>query len=106
MIGTNVYETKYCAYVDILGFLLEPNEFTRPLARKRVTVLDYPDGRLAGSFNIDRLKPLDQILGRAEAAVAEIVDVPHVHERLFALFQRASWDKDGHRNCWEISVVL
>src|SRR3984957_20596045 len=28
-------------------FLIEPNEFTRELRRKRVTVLDYPDGRLA-----------------------------------------------------------
>ncbi len=27
--------------------LLEPNEMTRPLARQRVTVCDYPDGRLA-----------------------------------------------------------
>jgi hypothetical protein len=28
-------------------FILEPNEVTRPLARQRVTVFDYPDGRLA-----------------------------------------------------------
>ena len=28
-------------------FLLEPNEVTRPLARQRVMVCDYPDGRLA-----------------------------------------------------------
>jgi hypothetical protein len=28
-------------------FLLEPNEVPRPLARQRVTVCDYPDGRLA-----------------------------------------------------------
>ncbi len=27
--------------------ILEPNEVTRPLARQRVTVCDYPDGRLA-----------------------------------------------------------
>ena len=27
--------------------MIEPNEFTRELRRKRVTVLDYPDGRLA-----------------------------------------------------------
>jgi hypothetical protein len=32
---------------DKVMFLLEPNEVTRPLARKRVTVYDYPDGRLA-----------------------------------------------------------
>jgi len=28
-------------------FILEPNDITRPLARQRVTVIDYPDGRLA-----------------------------------------------------------
>lgn len=32
---------------DQVLFILEPNEITRPLARKRVTVFDYPDGRLA-----------------------------------------------------------
>jgi len=32
---------------DKVLFLLEPSEFSRGLARKRVTVLDYPDGRLA-----------------------------------------------------------
>lgn len=32
---------------DKIVFLLEPNEITRPLARQRVTVFDYPDGRLA-----------------------------------------------------------
>ena len=32
---------------DKVLFLLEPNETTRPLARKRVTIIDYPDGRLA-----------------------------------------------------------
>jgi hypothetical protein len=32
---------------DKLVFLVEPNEFTRELRRKRVTVLDYPDGRPA-----------------------------------------------------------
>lgn len=28
-------------------FILEPNAITRPLARQRVTVYDYPDGRFA-----------------------------------------------------------
>src|SRR5260221_11359942 len=32
---------------DKVLFLLEPNEITRELRRKRVTVVDYPDGRLA-----------------------------------------------------------
>ena len=32
---------------DKVVFLLEPNGITRELRRKRVTVVDYPDGRLA-----------------------------------------------------------
>jgi hypothetical protein len=32
---------------DKILFLLEPNALTRSLARKRVTVVDFPDGRLA-----------------------------------------------------------
>jgi hypothetical protein len=32
---------------DKVVFLIEPNEITRELRRKRVTVVDYPDGRLA-----------------------------------------------------------
>ena len=32
---------------DQVIFILEPNAITRSLARKRVTVIDYPDGRLA-----------------------------------------------------------
>src|SRR5271168_3160176 len=32
---------------DKVLFLLEPNAITRELRRKRVTVVDYPDGRLA-----------------------------------------------------------
>ena len=32
---------------DHVLFILEPNAVTRPLARQRVTVFDYPDGRLA-----------------------------------------------------------
>ena len=36
---------------DQVMFILEPNEVTRALARKRVTVVDYPDGRLAIRHN-------------------------------------------------------
>jgi len=36
---------------DQVMFILEPNEITRALARKRVTVVDYPDGRLAIRHN-------------------------------------------------------
>src|SRR3954464_6739995 len=32
---------------DQVLIILEPNAVTRPLARQRVTVFDYPDGRLA-----------------------------------------------------------
>jgi hypothetical protein len=32
---------------DQVLFILEPNEATLPLARKRVTIFDYPDGRFA-----------------------------------------------------------
>ena len=32
---------------DKILFMLEPSELTRPLARQRVTVVDYPDGRVA-----------------------------------------------------------
>ncbi len=32
-------------------FILEPTGIARSLARKRVTVIDYPDGRLAIRYN-------------------------------------------------------
>ena len=32
---------------DKVLFMLEPNEVTRPLTRQRVTIVDYPDGRIA-----------------------------------------------------------
>ncbi|WP_036261773.1 ISNCY family transposase [Methylocapsa aurea] len=71
---------------DKILFILEPNEVTRPLARKRVTVFDYPDGRLAISHQgrdlpyrmFDRLQQVDQAaivenkrLGPVLAYVAE-----------------------------------
>jgi len=36
---------------DQVMFILDPNEITRSLARKRVMVIDYPDGRLAIRHN-------------------------------------------------------
>lgn len=36
---------------DQVLFMLDPTPITRPLARKRVTVVDYPDGRLAIRHN-------------------------------------------------------
>jgi hypothetical protein len=71
---------------DKVIFILEPNEITRPLARQRVTVIDYPDGRLAIRHKgvdlpyriFDRLQKVDQAaivenkrLGEVLAYVAE-----------------------------------
>jgi hypothetical protein len=36
---------------DQVMFILEPNEITRSLARKRVMVIDYPNGRLTIRHN-------------------------------------------------------
>lgn len=38
--------TSLTLQYDKVLFILQPNELTRGLARKRVTVVDYPDGRL------------------------------------------------------------
>src|SRR5580693_1360112 len=53
---------------DKVVFLIEPNELTRELRRKRVTVVDYPDGRLAIRYRgldlpyttFDRLRQVSQ----------------------------------------------
>jgi hypothetical protein len=53
---------------DKVLFLLEPSEVTRDLRRKRVTVYDYPDGRLAIRYKgidlpyrtFDKLRQVDQ----------------------------------------------
>ena len=53
---------------DKVMFILEPNAVTRPLARKRVQVIDYPDGRFAIRHEgqdlpyrtFDRLQQVDQ----------------------------------------------
>jgi hypothetical protein len=53
---------------DQVLFILEPNEITRPLARQRVKVYDYPDGRFAIKHNglelpyriFDRRQRVDQ----------------------------------------------
>ena len=53
---------------DKVIFILQPNESTRGLARNRVTVVDYPDGRLAIRHKgielpyrtFDRLQQVDQ----------------------------------------------
>jgi hypothetical protein len=53
---------------DKVLFILEPNAITRPLARQRVTVFDYPDGRFEIKHNglslpyriYDKLRQVDQ----------------------------------------------
>jgi transposase len=75
---------------DKVLFLLEPSEFARSLVRRRVTVFDYPDGRLEIRYcgrllpyiTIDKLphvprptpvvgrKELDEALGEAKAEQA------------------------------------
>jgi hypothetical protein len=53
---------------DKVLFLLQPNEITRDLRRKRVTVVDYPDGRLAIRYRgldlpyttLDKLRQVSQ----------------------------------------------
>lgn len=53
---------------DKVVFLLQPNDQTRPLARKRVTVIDYPDGRVSLQYEgrnlpyriFDKVPKIDQ----------------------------------------------
>ena len=58
---------------DKILFLLEPNEITRPLARQRVTVIDYPDGRLAIRHNGVDLpyRTYDKLRRVTQAAIVE-----------------------------------
>jgi hypothetical protein len=58
---------------DKIVFLLEPNEITRPLARQRVTVIDYPDGRLAIRHNGVDLpyRTYDKLRRVTQAAIVE-----------------------------------
>ncbi len=55
------------------AFLLEPNEITRPLARRRVTVVNYPDGRFAIRHRgVDLpFRPLDKPRQVDQAAIVE-----------------------------------
>lgn len=71
---------------DKILFMLEPSPLTRPLARQRVTVIDYPDGTLAIKHRglslpyriFDKLQKVDQAaivenkrLGEVLAYIAE-----------------------------------
>ena len=58
---------------DKVLFLLEPNEITRELRRQRVTVIDYPDGRLAIRYRGVELayRTFDKIRQVSQAAIVE-----------------------------------
>jgi hypothetical protein len=58
---------------DKVLFLLEPNEITRLLARQRVTLIDYPDGRLAIRHNGVDLpyRTYDKLRRVTQAAIVE-----------------------------------
>jgi Winged helix-turn helix len=58
---------------DKVLFLLEPNEITRLLARQRVTLIDYPDGRLAIRHNGVDLpyRTYDKLQRVTQAAIVE-----------------------------------
>src|SRR6202040_1117290 len=58
-------------------FLLEPNELTRDLRRKRVTVMDYPDGRLAIRYRGPDL-PYTTLANLRQVAQATIVENKHL----------------------------
>jgi Winged helix-turn helix len=80
---------------DKLLILLEPNEVTRPLARQRVTVVNYPDGRFAIRHKglelpfrvFDKLRKVDQ------AAVVE-------NERLGAVLAHIRERQDAYEPAW------
>lgn len=78
--------------------LLAPNAITRPLARKRVTVVNYPDGRFAIRFRgldlpfrvFDKLRKVDQ------AAIVENrrLDAVLAHVRERQETYAATWNRD------------
>jgi hypothetical protein len=58
---------------DKVLFLLEPNQITRELRRQRVTVVDYPDGRLAIRYRGLDLPytPFDKLRQVSQGAIVE-----------------------------------
>ena len=58
---------------DKVLFILEPNEVTRPLARQRVMVFDYPDGRLVIKHKGRELpyRTFDKVRQVDQAAIVE-----------------------------------
>lgn len=81
---------------DKVLFLLEPTELTRPLARQRVTVIDYPDGRLAIRHNgVDLPYRTDDKLRRVTQAA--IVENKRLSEVLAYVAQRQQ-ERDEQRS--------
>jgi transposase len=82
-------------HYDKMLILLEPNEATRPLARQRVTVVNYPDGRFAIRHKgrdlpfrvFDKLRKVDR------AAVVE-------NERLGAVLAVIRDRQDAYEPAW------
>ena len=74
---------------DKVVFLLEPNEITRELRRKRVTVVDYPDGRLAIRYrgldlpyaSFDKLRQVSQATIVENKHLGAVLS--HIRERQF-----------------------
>jgi hypothetical protein len=84
--------TLHC---DKMLILLEPNEATRPLARRRVTVVNYPDGRFAIRHQgldlpfrvFDKLRKVDR---------AAIVENKHLGAALAHIRER----QDAYEPAW------
>jgi hypothetical protein len=82
-------------HYDKMLILLEPNEVTRPLARQRVTVVNYPDGRFAIRHKgldlpfrvFDKLRKVEQ------AAIVE-------NKRLGAVLAHIRERQDAYEPAW------
>jgi hypothetical protein len=83
---------------DKMLLLLEPNEVTRPLARQRVTVVNYPDGRFAVRHQgldlpfrvFDKLQKVDQASVVEHQRLGAVL--AHIRERQ-ATYE-AAWNRD------------
>jgi transposase len=82
-------------HYDKMLLLLEPNEATRRLARKRVTVVNYPDGRFAIRHRGRDLpfRVFDKLRRVEQAAIVE-------NERLGAVLARIRERQDAYEPAW------
>jgi transposase len=88
-------------HYDKMLILLEPSELTRPLARQRVTVINYPDGRFAIRHKglelpfrvFDKLRKVDR------AAVVE-------NKRLGAVLAHIRERQDAYEPAWNRDLRL